>query len=137
MKNLLTLAFVCLLSVTAYSQTKIVFTPAPKTKTFFDKDNISNISEALGDSVVVVEKIYGGRYLSSSSLTLLNVGGNYPNQKLTLVIKGADRDKFKFKPEVHLKGKFAIITGMLTSYQGKPQIVITNLDQILEQPTSE
>jgi hypothetical protein len=135
MKNLLILAFVCLLSITVYGQNRVAFPTAPKTKLFFDKDNIATISEAIGDTVVVVEKIYGGRYLSSSSLTLLNVVGDFPNQKLTLVIRGTDRDKFKYKPEEHLKGKLAVITGKLIDYNGKPQIVITNPDQIVVRPT--
>jgi micrococcal nuclease len=51
---------------------------------------LSEASKHVGDSVRVCGKVYGGRYLSSSTgqPTLLNMGGHYPDHLLTLVIWG-------------------------------------------------
>ena len=61
---------------------------------------------------------------------MMNVGKEFPNQLLTLVIKGADRGKFNFKPEDVFTGKRVCVTGRITEYAGKPQIVITEPRQI-------
>ena len=66
----------------------------------------------IGDSVTVIDKVFGGIHLKSG-LTLLNIGGDHPNQPLVLMIKPGDRPKFSFKPEEYLKGKFILVSGKL------------------------
>ena len=55
----------------------------------------------------ICSKIYGGKYLeqTKSSPTFLNVGRNYPDASLTLVIWNDVRKQFKHIPEDILKGK--------------------------------
>lgn len=81
-----------------------------------------------------IVKIYGtvsgGRWLESSSITLINVDGVYPNSALTLMMKDADRKKFNYAPESFLKGKKVIINGTVIEYNGKPEIVITEPEQL-------
>ena len=88
----------------------------------------------VGDSVKVCGKIYGGIYLENAKgqPTLLNMGGTYPNAPLTVVIWPDLRTKLNYKPEEKLKDKEVCVTGKVTLYKEKAQIVITNSEQIKE-----
>lgn len=85
------------------------------------------------EQVVIADKIYGGKFLSNSNITLLDVGGSHPNELLTLLIKGDDRKKFTTPPEEAFKDKQVTITGTVVDYKGKPEIIITSPDQIKAQ----
>ena len=89
-------------------------------------------SKHLNEKVMVCDRISGGKYLDHSNITLIDVGGNHPHELLTLVIKGNDRKKFKTAPEDAFKGKKVCITGQIIDYKGKPEIVITDPEQIKE-----
>jgi len=80
--------------------------------------------------VTICDKVFGGKYFSNSGMTLLNLGGNYPDQKMTIVIKGDDRAKFKDAPETYYDGKKVCVTGRQDMYKGKPEIVVTDPSQI-------
>ena len=62
--------------------------------------------------------------------TFLNLNRPYPNHIFTIVIWGADRYKFKNPPEIFLKGKTICVTGLITTYRGKPQIIVQDPSQI-------
>ncbi|TDW96309.1 S1/P1 nuclease [Dinghuibacter silviterrae] len=79
------------------------------------------------------DKVYGGRYFDNSGMTLLNLGGEYPNQKMTVVIRGEDRSKFKDAPETFYMGKQICVTGKQEMYKGRPEIVVTDPSQITVQ----
>ncbi|HTH81373.1 MAG TPA: hypothetical protein VL490_00470 [Mucilaginibacter sp.] len=112
---LLTGLFISFISLKSFSQTTIAAKDAAK---------------HLNEKVVICDQIAGGKFLSNANLTLLDVGGNHPNELLTLLIKGDDRKKFKTAPEEDLKGKKVCITGQVIDYKGKPEIVITDPEQI-------
>ncbi|PTQ98077.1 hypothetical protein C8P68_103237 [Mucilaginibacter yixingensis] len=86
----------------------------------------------LNEKVRICDKVYGGKYFSNSGLTLLDVGGNHPNEALTLVIKADDRKKFKTAPEEMFKGKAVCVIGTIIDYKGKPEIEITDAEQLKE-----
>jgi DNA/RNA endonuclease YhcR with UshA esterase domain len=86
----------------------------------------------LNEKVIVCDEIFGGKYLSGADITLIDVGGSHPNELLTLVIKGDDRKKFKTPPEEAFKEKKVCITGQVIDYKGKPEIIITDPEQIKE-----
>ena len=94
---------------------------------------IEDLSKHVGDSVTVCTKIYGGVFLdrSSGTPTLLNAGDKYPNAPLTVVIWPDAREKFKEKPEVFYKDKDVCITGKVSLYKDKPQIVVYNEKQLI------
>jgi hypothetical protein len=54
--------------------------------------------------------MYSTKLIEQSNMTLLNLGAYYPNQMLTVVIKAADRSKFK-DPETYFKGRNVCVTG--------------------------
>ncbi|WP_256010477.1 hypothetical protein [Desertivirga xinjiangensis] len=114
MKRLLTLV-ILLFALSSFAQKKV---------------SATELSNYIGDSVTVCDKVYGGRFLQRTSITLLSVGKEFPYHLLTIVIKGGDRDKFKYKPEDALVKKSVCVTGKLTEYGGKPQIIITDPSQI-------
>jgi hypothetical protein len=81
----------------------------------------------------VCDKMFDGKFFESSQITLLNLGGAYPNQKITVVIKGADRNKFKTPPETLFAGKTICVKGPIQIYKGRPEIVVTDPQQIVVQ----
>jgi micrococcal nuclease len=84
----------------------------------------------LNEKVTICDKVYGGKFLSNAGITLIDIGGSHPNEALTLLIKGDDRKKFKTPPEELFKDKKVCITGTVIDYKGKPEIVITEAEQI-------
>jgi hypothetical protein len=78
----------------------------------------------------ICDKVFSVKVMDGSQLTLLNLGGGYPNQKLTIMIKGADRAKFPVAPEVAFQNKSICVTGTVIEYRGKPEIVVTDPGQI-------
>lgn len=95
---------------------------------------IEEAKNHVGDTVKICSKIFGGKFLESSkdTPTFLNVGGNYPNAPLTLVIRADARKQFTNKPEEYYTGKTVCVTGRIELYRDKPQIVIINEAQIRE-----
>ena len=93
---------------------------------------LDSIKQHIGDSVTVCGKVYGGLYLENAknSPTLLNIGANYPNQLLTVVIWGDVRKDFTVKPEEDFANKEICITGKVELFKEKAQIVIRNPTQI-------
>ncbi len=90
----------------------------------------------MGKTVTVCGKIFGGKYFeySKNKLTLLNMGAAYPDAPLTIVIDGDSRKNFAKAPEEFYKDKEVCITGKVTEYKGKPQIVITKEEEIVVKP---
>ena len=96
---------------------------------------LEELKDHVGDSVKVCTKIYGGIFLdrSKGTPTLLNAGGAYPDNPLTLVIWADVRATFKDKPEEFYKDKQVCITGKVELYKEKPQIVIHGENQLAVQ----
>lgn len=66
--------------------------------------------------------------------TLLNAGAKYPDAPLTVVIFGESRPAFSNKPEEFYVDKNVCITGRITMYKGKPQMVISKQADIIVKP---
>lgn len=81
-------------------------------------------------TTTVCDKVYSTRLIQSSGMVFLNLGGDYPNQKMSVVIKGKDRDKFPVSPEIAYKDKSICVTGVISNYNGKVEIVVTDPEQI-------
>ena len=91
----------------------------------------SEAAAHVGERATVCGTVYGGYYAKSSrsSPTFLNLDGNYPHQRFTLVIWENDRHKFN-APERSLKGRKVCATGTIGSYKGIPQIVLRSPSQL-------
>jgi hypothetical protein len=88
-----------------------------------------DVAKHIGDNVSTRGTIVSGRLIESNGMTLLNIGGDNPNQDFTLVINREDRAKFG-KPEIELKGKTVVIKGKVVDYKGKPEIRVADLKQL-------
>ena len=62
----------------------------------------------------------------SDTLTLINMGGNYPNQKYTIAVKG---NKLVLDWP-NLKGKHLCVTGVLEMHKDRPEIVAAQPNDI-------
>lgn len=99
------------------------------------KVSIDSISSHIGDSITVCSKVFSTRYLDRSNRqpTFLDIGADYPNSLLTVVIFGDDREKFTGFPEVLYANKNICVTGKLQDFKGRPEIIVTSPDQIKAQ----
>ena len=91
----------------------------------------SEASSYMGEQATVCGVVYGGYYAKSSKgqPTFINLDGAYPNQKFTIVIWGDNRYKFK-SPERRYNNKKICATGIIESYRGIPQVVVSDKSQI-------
>ncbi len=64
-------------------------------------------------------------------MTLVDLGAAYPNQLLTIVLKGNRKTTFS---TLNVKGKTLRVEGTMSSYHGKPQIVLTDSDHLSVTP---
>lgn len=108
------------------------------------KHNISEASiETQKKDVLLAEEIESFNQYVDKNITLkakidqvsevrgnifFNIGGFFPNQKICLIIFNNDRYLF---PDVQsYEGKNIVINGTVTSYRGKPQIILKNQSQL-------
>jgi hypothetical protein len=92
----------------------------------------------IGTTNTVCGRVVEARYLSESQrkLTFLNFEAPYPDQVFDAVIEEPDRPKFSEPPETAYKGKKICVEGVITEYNGRPQIKVTDPRQISEVPPS-
>ena len=86
---------------------------------------IDSVSNYIGKTVKVCDKVYGTHVSKGEKKTTsLNLGANFPNQKLTVVIFEGDLSMFSYKPEIFLKDKNVCVTGKIITYKDKPEIIL-------------
>jgi hypothetical protein len=117
MKHVLGLLFSFLITSAAFAQKEI---------------KLEEVDKHVGDSVTVSGKVYGGRHFPNGegAPTLLNLGAAYPNQLLTVVIRGTARKEFSGVPERDLQDQEIRVSGKVDLYKGKPQIVVYSIAQL-------
>lgn len=89
------------------------------------KFSAADFNKNLGKTGTLCDTIYSLRIVSDT-LTLLNMGGVYPNQKYTVAIKG---NKVSLD-WTNLKGKPLCVTGVFMLYKERPEIEITQPEKI-------
>lgn len=99
-------------------------------KLFAQDIEAADAAKYIGKSVKVCGKIFGGRFFESNEKTLLNMGAAFPDHPITIAIGGAVRKKLDFKPEEIYTKKTICVTGEIKEYKGKPELVVTDIDQI-------
>lgn len=89
-----------------------------------------------GKTITVCGLVSSARYLAESTgrtasrnPTFLNFGGRFPNHDFTGVIFEDNREKFG-EPEVSCLNKNVCITGKVQLFRDKPEIIITEPDQL-------
>jgi hypothetical protein len=84
---------------------------------------LADVKSATGKTVVVTGKVYGAKDIGS--MVLVNLGASYPNQILTVALKGSAKvlaDK--------IDGKVIKVEGTVIDYKGRPEVIITEPAQI-------
>ena len=96
-----------------------------------DKLTAAQAKEHFGQNATVCGEVVSTSYADSSKgrPTFLNLDKQYPHQVFTVVIWGENRTKFG-KPEEDYKGKRMCVSGKITAYAGKPEIVVSDPKQI-------
>lgn len=82
-------------------------------------------SKNLGKTGTLCDTVYSVR-IFSDTLTLLNMGAAYPNQKYTVAVKG-NKVNLDF---ANLKGKPLCITGVFLMFKNRPEIVVSEPEQV-------
>jgi micrococcal nuclease len=95
------------------------------------KITATEAKEHFGETATVCGDVVSARYANTSKgePTFLNLDRPYPNQVFTVVIWGSNRSKFG-APEETLKGKRICVTGRITAYDGIPEIIAEDSQQI-------
>jgi micrococcal nuclease len=90
----------------------------------------------IGQQKTVCGKVASTHFASKSKgqPTFINLDKPYPNQVFTVLIWGSDRGKFEKPPETLYSGKEICVTGMIQTYQGRPEIVVKEPSQIRVKP---
>jgi len=87
----------------------------------------------IGETATVCGVVVSAEYEANeqNQPTLLDLGKPHPNAIFTAVIYGENRAKFG-TPETSLRGKRICMTGQISDYQGKPEIVLTEPSQLTQ-----
>lgn len=94
------------------------------------KISIDSVQYYIGKEVIVCGKVYSTKTDAQTGTVFLDMGGKYPNAKLTIVIFQADLKNFKINPEFFYKDKQICITGEIKEYKSKIQIVVRQENMI-------
>ncbi len=119
---ILTLAlspFLAIAGVTHNAPVKASSTHSRSVMTDTLKIDLKDAEKNVGNVVTVEARVASAKVFSSTAL--LNIGGEYPNQLLTIVLKGEAIKLYKegTKPNIKATGKIAL-------RNGKPEMVITD-----------
>jgi hypothetical protein len=89
------------------------------------KFSAEEFAKKLGKTETLCDTVYSLKIISDT-LTLLNMGGVYPNQKYTVAIKG---NKIALD-WTNLKGKPLCVTGVFIMYKNRPEIDVAEPEKI-------
>ena len=93
--------------------------------------SIGSVSSYIGQHVKVCDKVAGTFVTKGEKpVTYLNLGADFPNTKLTIVIFQKDLMNFPFVPSDHYKGQNVCVEGEITVYKERYQIIISQSDKI-------
>jgi DNA/RNA endonuclease YhcR with UshA esterase domain len=98
------------------------------------KITAAEAKDHVGEVRTVCGKVVSTHYASGSKgqPTFLNLDEPYPKEDFTILIWGSDRAKFG-TPETKYKDARVCVTGKITSYRGKPEIIATEPSQIVQE----
>ena len=86
--------------------------------------DIKDAANHLNENVIVSAKVYG--YKALEGLTLVNLGAAYPDELMTVVLRG---DAMAMAAD--LDGKMIQVTGKIELFKGKPEIVVRDPKMVL------
>lgn len=84
----------------------------------------------LGEVAMVYGRVYAAWHNEETDDFLLFFGGEFPYQQFTAVVPGYVARKYSWRPARYFLGEHVTITGLITTYDGSPEIVVKNKSQI-------
>ena len=87
----------------------------------------------IGATITVCAEVKSTYKTNDHHHSLLNMGGVYPEQKLTVIILEKHLKNFSYIPVEYLAGKTICVTGEVTLFKGKPQIKVKRASEIVVQ----
>jgi hypothetical protein len=79
---------------------------------------------------VVYGRVYETYYDPQVNQFYLYFGSPYPRQDLTVVVTGRDARRLARKSAQYFIGWDFSVAGLITSWEGKPEVVINDKDQL-------
>jgi hypothetical protein len=90
------------------------------------KIDVKDAAAHVDENVVVTAQVYGVKAMEG--LTLVNLGAAYPNQPLTVVLRG---EAIGIAGDI--SGRVIQVTGKVEMYRGKPQIAVRDPKMIVKE----
>ncbi|MDN5289046.1 MAG: hypothetical protein JWR38_5320 [Mucilaginibacter sp.] len=88
---------------------------------------LEDVKNQIGKYIKVTGKVYSSKDIGS--MVLVNLGAAYPNQLLTVALKGNAKSLAN-----QLDGKTVTVEGTIITYKDKPEVVISSADKLSIQP---
>ena len=82
----------------------------------------------VGEIATITDSV-DGVHQSGKGNIFLNMGGKYPNQAFTAFIPSSSAAQFS-NPQQY-EGHAVSVSGKITLYRGKPEIIVTNVSQLI------
>lgn len=90
--------------------------------------SIKEVVNHVGKEVTLCDSVYSARALEG--ISLLNLGGKFPKDVITVVVFKSDRSKFEKEPVALFEHKRICVTGKVTLYKDKLQIIVNEPKQL-------
>lgn len=84
----------------------------------------------LGEVAMVYGRVYATWYNRETNDYLLFFGGEYPYHQFSVVLPATIARKFSWRPERFFLGEHITITGLITTFEGVPEIIVKNKRQL-------
>jgi hypothetical protein len=99
-----------------------------------NKITATEAKDHVGETRTVCGKVASTHFAAKSKgqPTFLNLDDRYPKEVFTILIWGSDRAKFG-APETKYRDARVCVTGKITSYRGKAEIMATEPSQIVRE----
>ncbi|GAB3921924.1 S1/P1 nuclease [Mucilaginibacter myungsuensis] len=94
-------------------------TAVPQVAATVTNIKLEDVKNAIGKTVTTQGKVFSSKDIGS--MVLVNLGAAYPNQMLTVALKGKAKEL-----GAQLENKMITVEGDVIDYKGKPEIIITD-----------
>jgi len=84
----------------------------------------------LGEVAMVYGRVYATWHNKETDDFLLFFGGDFPYQAFTVVLPGHVARKYSWRPQRFFLGEHITATGLITTFDGSPEMVVKNKRQI-------
>ena len=84
----------------------------------------------MGEVRNVYGRIHEVWYSWSTDEYFLYFGGNYPYHDFTVILSGKHARRFSRHPEMFFTGQYLWVTGLVSNFDGKPEIIVMRRSQV-------